>query len=86
MLHVSISVLTGRSNSMILIKIDHGLIYARRSFHGLSGPDAAAEYGNTIFSILMKLKDCLDQEIQIFRDIKNVRKLMVSGVSVSNHT
>ena len=79
-------VLTSRSNSMILIKIDHGLIYTRRSFHGLSGPDAAAEYGNAIISILMKLKDRLDQEIQIFRDIKNVRKVMVSGVSLSDHT
>ena len=58
-------VLTSRSNSMILIKIDHGLIYTRRSFHGFSGPDAAAEYGNTIISILRKVKDRLDQPAHV---------------------
>ena len=61
-------------------------VYTREKFHGLTGTDAAAEYKNTMISILMKLKTRLDEELQIFDDIKNVREVMVGEISLSDHT
>ena len=56
------------------------------SFHGLPGPDIAAEYKNTMLSLLMKLKGRLAEELQIFDDIQNVREVMTGEISVSDHT
>ena len=76
------------SNSITVIRIYQVWMYQMRydKFYGLSGADAAAEYKNTMTSILMKLKTRLDEELQIFDDIKNVREVMVGEISLSDHT
>ena len=72
-------------DSITLITFYQMALYPRGKFYGLSGPDAAAELKNTMISILMKFKTRLDEELQIFEDIKNVREVMVGEISLSDH-
>ena len=51
-----------------------------------NGQDVAAEYKNTMLSILMKLKGRLGEELQIFDDIQNVREVMTGEISLPDHT
>ena len=73
------------SRSIRIITFDQMRVYTTPKFHGLSGIDAAAEYKNTMISILMKFETRLDEELQIFEDIKNVREVMVGEISLSDH-
>jgi len=69
-----------------IFRMDHYHVYISPIFFGSTGPDAAAEYKNTMISILMKLKNRFQRELTIFDDIKNVRKVMVSEISIPDHT
>lgn len=64
----------------------HSAVYNSSIIFGLSGPDAATEFENTMISIVMKLKNQLEEQLQIFDDITNVREVMVGDISISDHT
>ena len=64
----------------------YSAVYNSSLMFGSSGPDAATEFENTMISIVMKLKNRLEEELQIFDDIQNVREVMVGNISLSEHT
>ena len=74
------------SSSVELIRSNHWMVLLHRMISGLPGPDAATEYENAVISILMKLKQRLGEELQIFDDIQNVKEVMTGEISLSDHT
>ena len=68
------------------IELNHKAVYQYEFIFGMTGPDAANEYEKTLMSIVMKLKNRLEEEVQISGDIQNVREVMAGNISVSDHT
>ena len=68
------------------ITLNHSAVYQYEFIFGMTGPDAANEYEKTLMSIVMKLKNRLEEEVQISGDIQNVREVMAGNISVSDHT
>ena len=64
----------------------HSVVYEFDMIFGMTGSDAAAEYEKTMIAIVMKLKNRVEEELQISDDIQNVRKVMTGDISVSDHT
>ena len=64
----------------------HTAVYNCEFIFGMTGPDAANEYEKTLMSIVMKLKNRVEEELQIADDIQNVRKVMTGNISISDHT
>ena len=64
----------------------HSVVYECDFIFGLTGLDAANEYEKTLMSIVMKLKNRLEEELQIADDIRNVRQVMSGNISISDHT
>ena len=68
-------------------RTDYRMISRHHSvFYGFYGPDVANDYEKTLISIVMKLKNRLEEELQISDDIQNVREVLTGNISISDHT
>ena len=68
------------------ITVHHSAVYEYDIIFGITGTHAANKYENTMMSIVMKLKNRLEEELQISDDIQNVREVMAGNISISDHT
>ena len=63
----------------------HSVVYEFDMIFGMTGPDAAKEYEKTLMSIVMELKNRVEEELQISDDVQSVRKVMTGNISISDH-